>query len=740
MKVKFRDANSKIRIMIVDDNSISTGLLGGQEISRSEYVKENIKEAKQEMKKAFRGEEKKHISEFVETLNENDFLNALPDYEKLKIKKEDVVFFDPALLDRFYQFMEENYVSEEDRLYYFFFTWDPKAIFRYDNRSNNPEKASSVKKFINTKSITDLASRCNLECEDVVEEDGVDVLSLVGKKEDFHKFFQEVAKLLTEAEQYGIKVFGNLKVSEIEEAKERYDNEIKKAREDIEYSKQYIAENEAILNNPSSTETKKLEAKEDIEDLKYSLEREQADLERLLKDREKSFKAIEGSEYDADYVEKNYGYNNKGFIKYSAYSPSDIFDSKSWFGIKDCKFKFNFENSTLMCDSKCYNYIKVMDALKKSYTDTKQEGSFEQWISKHPKTIKKIISGLKELTEKGDKNIMNDSLKNTKFRFSDGTVIEVIESDGKDLKAVKDEAIKVYKQFKEMKEKEPTALKDGEKETKEVLEEYDAKATNDSKTEDGLLEPTITPELSAKKAFEEGKTVKEWFAEEGYKFFNGENSLENKTEAVKLWNKVKEELESEKQLAEHEADEAEWEEAFKNADIHDSVDSGEYLGSVDEYKVYKITNYEQAHNYALPKKDGKGLAINGSEYWGSAPNEGPQYWKSQIGRTLDNAFYFYITSPLKDSWCVFFNKLNGGKPVFTKFEDDVESRTNPGLDLSVLPSAESLQDSVETSGDQYEVIVNGKLIGTFATEKEAEEAEKKALEAVEKGIPQPTEE
>ena len=280
------------------------------------------------------------------------------------------------------------------------------------------EKASSVKKFINTKSITDLASRCNLECDDITQEEGVDVLALIGTKGDFHKFFQEVAKLLTEAEQYGIKVFGNLKASEIEEAKERYDNEIKKAREDIEYSKQYIAENEAILNNPSSTETKKLEAKEDIEDLKYSLEREQADLERLLKDREKSFKAIEGSEYDADYVEKNYGYNNKGFLKYSTYSPSDIFDSKSWFGIKDCKFKFNFENSTLMCDSKCYNYIKVMDALKKSYTDTKQEGSFERWISKHPKTIKKIISGLKELTEKGDKNIMNDSLKNTKFNIS----------------------------------------------------------------------------------------------------------------------------------------------------------------------------------------------------------------------------------------------------------------------------------------------------------------------------------
>ena len=35
---------------------------------------------------------------------------------------------------------------------------------------------------------------------------------------------------------------------------------------------------------------------------------------------------------------------------------------------------------------------------------------------------------------------------------------------------------------------------------------------------------------------------------------------------------IKEELENPKQLAEHEADEAEWDEAFKKADFHDSVE------------------------------------------------------------------------------------------------------------------------------------------------------------------------
>ena len=323
---------------------------------------------------------------------------------------------------------------------------------------------------------------------------------------------------------------------------------------------------------------------------------------------------------------------------------------------------------------------------------------------------------------------MKDSVKNKKFKFSDGIVIEVLESDGKNLKSVKDEAIKVYKQFKQMKAK-------------------------------------------------------------------------------------------------------------------DSADAGEYLGTDGEYKVYKITNYEQAHNYALPEKDGIGLCITGSEYWDNGnPRNGHMYFSSQVGRTSDGAFYFYITSPLKDSWCVFFNKQRGGEPTFTKFEDDKETVANPGLDLSLLPTSEGVRDSAketeevlnkygakacndvgillkresveialkegktvkewyaeggkeffqhgtpvenkveaiefwnqvkeelenpkklaeheadeaewdeafkkadfhdsveENTDAKYEVIVGGKLIGIFDTEEEAIKAEQKALDAIEKGIPNPTEE
>ena len=51
-------------------------------------------------------------------------------------------------------------------------------------------------------------------------------------------------------------------------------------------------------------------------------------------------------------------------------------------------------------------------------------------------------------------------------------------------------------------------------------------------------------------------------------------------------------------------------------------------------------------------------------------------------------------------------------------------------------SKETIEDSVEeTSEDKFKVIVNGKEIGIYDTYEEAQEAEKKALEAVEKGIP-----
>jgi len=106
-----------------------------------------------------------------------------------------------------------------------------------------------------------------------------------------------------------------------------------------------------------------------------------------------------------------------------------------------------------------------------------------------------------------------------------------------------------------------------------------------------------------------------------------------------------------------------------------SSDGLEYLGADAKYRVYKATNYTGAHNFALPRSEGKGWCITGSGYWGSGPSQGPSYWRSQLTRTKDNAFYFFMTTPAKDSYCVFIN--NQGHLVYVLNELDNERPTLP---------------------------------------------------------------
>lgn len=71
--------------------------------------------------------------------------------------------------------------------------------------------------------------------------------------------------------------------------------------------------------------------------------------------------------------------------------------------------------------------------------------------------------------------------------------------------------------------------------------------------------------------------------------------------------------------------------------------------------------------------------------------------------------------------------------------EDVSPETKEKLDKADInvakDSCDGCEDSIEEEKDRYRVIVNGKEIGIYDTMEEAEEAEKKALEAVEKGIP-----
>jgi len=776
MKLKFIDTNNNLRSLILDETPQS-------------IIKQNLKEGKALYGKYY----SENLTDFANKFSELDYRRNCPEYDPDKFTKEEALLLTPNLLNQYEEYLDDI-IPEDEKKYLFYFEWDSKAIYSLNNKSNNPRKHSSELKYVGARTIKDLAKVNHLlvipdEGEEI--EEGVEVISFLGKKKNFKNFFQSVADLLTESEKiYEGDKYTSFKASEVEDLKlEALEPRLKEAKDKIEQlesdlydNEALIQENDNIIENPDSSSEDIELSKEDNEDLKADQDAIKKDISKASSEYNKLKKMVQkklnNNEYDSDLVQEVFGKIDTAFEghtytveeverDYDAYgdgyvkaSPYDIIgvpnlsvledSSRNWFGIKDTYFKFAFEKSKLIVDNKTYNYLDVNHALKKAYKDSKVEVSIEEWIKENPEVVKNIIGLLKPTNKKGENKMKNDALKNVTFKFADGTTIEVLESDGKDFATVKDEAIKVYKEFKSQ-AKDVDLIKENEKETEEVLEEYDAKATNDS--------------------------------------------------------------------------------AF----------AGEYLGSGNGYRVYKVTDYEQAHTFAIPKKSGRGWSITGSEYWGDKPTQGPAYWKSQLGRTKDNAFYFFMTAPIEDSYCVFINK-NNDKLFCAQAKDDKETMQIPsdlplevaelevyankatndsveeealveetaydsaksafaegktlkewfaekGKDLvdgdtdiakkenaieiwrSIKEEAEAekpeetakelsedeqwdvayknmnysdsndtkIEDEVkEETEDKYEVIVGGKQIGIFATLEEAEEAEKKALEAIEKGIPKPT--
>ena len=651
MKLKFIDTNNNLQTLILDENPKT-------------IIKENLKEGKLLYGKAYL----ENLDEFANKFSELDFYRNCPDYKSGKFTKSEAVMLSPNLISQYEEYLDQI-IPDEDKIYVFYFEWDENAIYALNNRSNNPNVRSSMKKFVGIPAIKKLIKQSGLTFipdEGEIIDEGVEVITIMGKKKNFQIFFNEIAKLLTEAERlYSGDKYTNYKISEVEERKleelEPSLKEIKDKINDLELelsdNQDLIEENDAIINDPNSSEEDIELSKEDNEDLlkdqedikndlselrnKYSegskevkkkIENNEYDEELLKEIFAKVDKAFEGHTYTANEVEHDYDAYGDGFQKADKYMVQGLGNvigdsSHNWFGIKDAFLKFDFENSKLIVDNKCYNYIEVNNALIKKYKDSKIDISIEQWIEENPEATKNIINLLNPIKIKGETEKMkNDALKNVTFKFADGTTIEVLESDGKDFATVKDEAIKVYKEFKSAKDacastKDVDLIKESEEETEEVLEEYGAKATNDS-TEDE------TAYDNAKKAFAEGKTLKEWFAEEGKNLVDGDNDIAKKENAIEIWRAIKEEAEAEnpeeekKELSEDE----QWDIAYKNMNYTDSTDT-----------------------------------------------------------------------------------------------EDVK-----------------IEDEVEEAEDKYEVVVNGKQVGIFNTLEEAEEAEKKALEAVEQGIPKPT--
>lgn len=616
MRIKFLDSKNLIRLLIIDKETLES------------QIKENRKLGIDAYGDLF----EKELQGFANTLSEEEVKSYYPelsDKKMMKYGKNNLIIGNIDLLEKYFNYLETNFVTAEDKVFIFYFDWDPQAIFNKDNRTNDPEKTSSISKYVSTGTIRAIAYDCGLKApeDEIVKEEGRDILTLIGTKENFKNFFTRVADKFTEAEKLysGSKgeggKFTNYKTKELRAMKEKTDVEVAKIRkqietnnEEIEALKGYIAENNEDLKDPTLDDDFKAdiiaENNDNEREIKEYLEKNTKLEEKIVKLQE----AYSGHTYTPEEVEEMCDYDNTGYtltVKYMR-DHKKAFDSKKpWFDIPNTSLKFNYENSILTCDGIEYNYSKVSDAIIKKYNDIKPQITLENWISGNPKLVKNIIEGLKEIDQKGEKQEMKDSLGNVKFKFNDGTIIEVVESDGKDFKTVKDEAIKVYKEFKEqIKSKEPTAVAD------EVAEETTAPAEE-------ACEPTDALE-SAKIAFDKGMTVKEWYAEEGHKYFTEGTGLERKMTAIETWRCVKEaEVPAEDDLEKKE--EEEWEEAYKTAGYQDTAE------------------------------------------------------------------------------CV---------------EDSVE----------------------ETEEAKYQVIVNGKEIGVFDTEEEAKEAEKKALDAIEKGIPKPEQE
>ena len=135
-------------------------------------------------------------------------------------------------------------------------------------------------------------------------------------------------------------------------------------------------------------------------------------------------------------------------------------------------------------------------------------------------------------------------------------------------------------------------------------------------------------------------------------------------------------------------------------------DGLEYLGADGKYRVYKATSYDGAHNFALPKSEGKGWCITGSGWWGTAPSQGPSYWRSQVQRTTDDAFYFFMTTPAKDSYCVFKSRRDDGNLIFVPNSTDNETLIEPvnaklPLDIAGLTGGKQMSSVKKIEGPFY---------------------------------------
>ena len=596
MKIKFIDSKNRIRSVLTDGNP-------------QQCYEDAVFEYSEKYGKTFARE----MSGFLKEIPAERIKNAKAEISSKtgtpenEIRNKEVITGDTALLAEYLRYLDTNFASEKKIIK--LFKWNENFTRNFNNRSQyDPNK------LVTYNSIAENFSKLGLKnyYETVEEEAKVATLFngevvvykicsvyLEGTEESFDKLIDLIReKCIASLKGAEGGKSGDYSKSEykhaIEEIEKEYENNIQPILKEIDKF------TEALNNGDYEDDEEKQEIidviEEDKEELKHLEELHNIQLENEKNNFEGNVDFVLTNEdikkvclFETDDAEEVEVPSAQEFSRRYPLTK----DSKNWFGAKDVKLRFNFEKTKLIRDGKVFDYFKVNKELEKHYYDSKENISYEKWLSQNSDLINDTLTKL----EKGGKP-MNDSLKNLKFRFKDGIEIEVLDSEGKDFKEVKDEAIQVHRQIVKKCVKD-SVESENQLETEETLEKYNAIPSNEVQeneekpTHVSLLGFSLNVMLQrAEKAIREGVSKEEWV----------------------------------------------------NSQLEESPEFDKFFNLNDIY------DYE-------------------------------------------------------------FAEINGENE--TQVEDSIE----------------------ETSNDKYQVIVNGKEIGIYDTLEEAEEAEKKALEAVEKGIP-----
>ena len=433
MKIKFIDSKNRVRTILAatTPKTIIEDLIGYQSETFGPLFAEKM-------------------DEFVKTLPEKEvqyykeMIALKADLKPEDISDAEVITYSSLILTKYLNWLDKTYPDNPDRLLEVDFVWDENLAVKQNNYAlSDPRKKVSYSNIKNDYFY-------DLEIDDgedaSTDANGITTAVLLGTRRNLDILAEKLAERwneslelpeeITTSSGKSKKVYSELSPSEFKEL-QKSKNELDK--EELE-----------LLENPD------LYTADDVKKV--------------------CFKKIELTPHTVE-----------GYSQVSAH------DSKDWFGVQGLKLIYNFENSKLVKDNNSVNYYTINKELEKSYYDSKDNISYEEWLSKNPNIILDTFNKL----SKGENKPMNDSLKNLKFKFKDGIEIEVLDSEGKSFAEVKDEVIQVHRRMVEKQLKD--SKNDTEKKTEEVLEDLGAKATNDScEEEDAKETEKVLEDLGAK--------------------------------------------------------------------------------------------------------------------------------------------------------------------------------------------------------------------------------------------------